>query len=306
MTRRRTFLYATAALSATLAAQPAQAQWSNPAEFRVLRAIGPSASRLPSGTALSRTARLRLERGDSVHLLGSGGTRVLRGPGEFRLDRRTFNPPRRPADVRRIVAAYRDEGWIPNIWILWTPNENQDGPTYSGSVRFCTPDPGRIVVNARSPITIAGAGPEAGRFPFDREVMSWGAFGIWQREQDTPAAPHVLHLEESGLDLAVTIVALPSKPSSAMEAAELLARHDCQQQLEYLGYWAADAVFDSQEEPSEETPMPRGPDSGWLLNSHFDCLLVEPVTLVERAYGGQEHPCTGESLRTEDDVPPEG
>jgi hypothetical protein len=298
--RHRTLASIVTALGPIFAAQPLQAQWSVPAEFRVLRAIGPSASRFPPGTALSRTARVRLARGDSIHLLGSGGTRVLTGPGEFRLDRPTFSPPRRPADVRRIVAAYRDEGWIPNIWILWTPNEHQDGPTYGGSVRFCTPDPSRVVVNARSPITIAGNGQEPQRFAFDREVMSWGAFGVWQ-QGDERAAPLVLHLEESNIDLNVTIVALPSKPSSAMEAAELLARHGCHQQLEYLSYWSADAVFDSEEEPSEETPMPRGPDSGWVQNSHFDCLIVEPVTLVERAYEGEEHPCTGESLRTEDE-----
>lgn len=302
--RHGTFASIAAALVLTFAAHPAQAQWSMPAEFRVLRAIGPSAAHLPPGTALSRTARVRLGRGDSVHLLGSGGTRVLRGPGEFRLDRPIFNPPRRPADVRRIVAAYRDEGPLPNIWILWVADENQFGPSYSGSVRFCTPDPARIVINAWSPIAIPGTGPEPQRFAFDREVMSWGAFGVWE-QGDEPTVPLVLHLEEANLDLTVTIVALPSTPASVMEAAELLARYGCHQQLEYLSYWVADAVFESEEEPSEETPMPRGPDSGWIQNSHFDCLLVEPVTLVERAYRMEEHPCTGESLHTEDEVSPQ-
>jgi hypothetical protein len=69
-------------LLAISAGQPAAAM----AEVLVLRSVGPSARNYPPGRRLPDNAALALRGGDSVTILRSSGTRVLRGPGTFRVD----------------------------------------------------------------------------------------------------------------------------------------------------------------------------------------------------------------------------
>lgn len=49
----------------------------------VVRSIGPVARLYPVGRTLPDTVRIGLRRGESVTLLGRGGTRIFRGPGSF-------------------------------------------------------------------------------------------------------------------------------------------------------------------------------------------------------------------------------
>lgn len=56
------------------------------AQSIVVRSTGPSATTHPKGQRLSRGVLLMLRAGDIVTILDQVGTRVLRGPGTFRLD----------------------------------------------------------------------------------------------------------------------------------------------------------------------------------------------------------------------------
>ena len=70
------------AVCALLAAGAGAAQ----AQSIVVRSTGPSATSHPKGQRLPRSAVITLRAGDIVTILDKVGTRVLRGPGTFRLD----------------------------------------------------------------------------------------------------------------------------------------------------------------------------------------------------------------------------
>jgi len=53
------------------------------AETLVVRSGGPSAKNYPAGKALAANARITLQAGDTLTVLDSKGTRMLRGPGTF-------------------------------------------------------------------------------------------------------------------------------------------------------------------------------------------------------------------------------
>src|SRR3954447_13730248 len=49
----------------------------------VVRSLGPSSKAYPPGKTLPETARITLQGGDVVTLLGPGSAQTLRGPGNF-------------------------------------------------------------------------------------------------------------------------------------------------------------------------------------------------------------------------------
>ncbi len=59
------------------------------AQNMVVRSTGPSAKSYPAGKKLANNAKLTLKKLDSVTILGKGGTRVLKGPGTFSLNKDT-------------------------------------------------------------------------------------------------------------------------------------------------------------------------------------------------------------------------
>src|ERR1044072_4364883 len=67
------------ALAALLAAGAASAA----ANVLVVRSAGPSARPYPAGRSLADNARITLQAGDSLVILGPTGTRTFRGPGTF-------------------------------------------------------------------------------------------------------------------------------------------------------------------------------------------------------------------------------
>src|ERR1041385_7616100 len=49
----------------------------------VVRSLGPSAKAYPPGKTLPETARITLQGGDVVTVIGPGSAKTLRGPGDF-------------------------------------------------------------------------------------------------------------------------------------------------------------------------------------------------------------------------------
>lgn len=84
--------------------------------YLILRSAGPSAWRYPSGTKVSGETRIKLVRGDTVHLLGPLGSRTLSGPGEYRPVVPPHIAPRRGSDTQRVAfSATRFVGPPPQV-----------------------------------------------------------------------------------------------------------------------------------------------------------------------------------------------
>lgn len=73
----------------------------------VVKSTGPSARQYPVGTKLDDNASIKLEAGDVVTVLTSGGTRVIKGAGTFRVGDRPQVAADRFASLTRKRAATR-------------------------------------------------------------------------------------------------------------------------------------------------------------------------------------------------------
>lgn len=139
------------AICALLAAGASAAQ----AQSIVVRSTGPSATSHPKGQRLPRGAVINLRTGDIVTILDKVGTRVLRGPGTFKLDAavvrdngvvarlaRSLGDPasvgstRRTGAVRGLGPATGHASAAPMPDTIWLADVDAGGP-------FCVPQGSR-------------------------------------------------------------------------------------------------------------------------------------------------------------------
>ena len=144
-TRSRTALAGLALLAAGATAAQAQSI--------VVRSTGPSATSHPKGQRLPQGAVLTLRAGDIVTILDKVGTRVLRGPGTFRLDGAvvrdngmaarlarslgdpaSFRSTRRAGAVRGLGSSKEAAAPMPDT--IWLADVDAGGP-------FCVPQGSR-------------------------------------------------------------------------------------------------------------------------------------------------------------------
>lgn len=94
----------------------------------VVKSSGPSAKSFPVGKKLKDTSRITLKAGDTVTILGSGGTRVLKGAGTYRVGARGKSTRLRFANLAGNRSANRvrtgaaragsGEALSPNLWYV--------------------------------------------------------------------------------------------------------------------------------------------------------------------------------------------
>jgi len=143
------------------------------ANVLVVRSTGPSARGYPAGRSLPDNARIVLRAGDTVVLLAGGGTRTLRGPGNF--------TPTSAQNVRvtdnsgRIarVGAVRDAGIVPRGPTIWHVDVTQSGPfclTGTSNVMLWRPD-------STAPVRLLIAGPDGAprtvQWPAGQPTRAW-------------------------------------------------------------------------------------------------------------------------------------
>jgi len=217
---------AIAALLATAAAMPAAAA------VLVVRSTGPSARAYPAGRSLPDNARLNLQAGDAVIVLGAGGTRTFRGPGTFspgsavQAGARTFAA----ADGRRArIGAVRSAGIVPRGPTIWHVDVTQSGT-------FCLARASHVMLwrpDATVPVTLtitgAAGAPRTLRWAAGQATVAWptaipiangASFSIAQSGVAVPTQ--------------VTFRTLAREPADLEGVASALIENGCQGQLDVL------------------------------------------------------------------------
>jgi len=192
----------------------------------VVRAVGPSAKLYPRGKALPDQARIKLERGDSVMLLNTGGTRTLRGPGTFALAEIASNPSRSAARRGR-TGALRSGGIAlnPSAWNL--------DITQSG--KLCVLNPAQLSLwrpDSETPIklTIRGNGAEQTvDWPAGKDTIAWPT-----SLPISTGAEYQLSHAETGDTARVTFVTVSNPPKDQVGTAQTLIANGCENQLDVL------------------------------------------------------------------------
>jgi hypothetical protein len=211
------FVAAAAAICLTI---PAAAQAA-----LVLRSAGPSATAFPPGRSIAESAPIVLKPGDVLTVLVSNATRVLRGPGSFRLAAAAKSAAA-GFNVRGRFGAMRS-GEIPSSPSLWHVDVSQSGTV-------CVPPDSKLELwrpEAESAVTLTIAEPGGA----NQQVQ-------WATGASELAWPSALPLAEGG-EYRLTwtgnedptrlkfarLAALPADPAGLAQA---LIDKGCQSQLD--------------------------------------------------------------------------
>lgn len=192
----------------------------------VVRAAGPSSKVYPPGKALSESAKIQLQPGDSVMLLNTNGARTIRGPGTFAVGAPGDNLA--AAANRRARTSAMRSGDVPLNPSPWNLDITQSG-------KICVAKPGALTLwrpqkDDEIKVTIRGNGAEQTiDWPAGKDTMTWpSALPI------SSGAEYQLSQTGSGDTARVTFVTLASAPADNIGAAQSLIANGCDNQLDVL------------------------------------------------------------------------
>lgn len=204
----------------------------------IVASSGPSAKQFPVGKKIAASDQITLKAGDSVTILGSGGTRVIRGAGSHRVGagnaakRSTFATLTRQRDAARVrTGAVRGDltGPItrPNIWYV--------DVTRSGTM--CIADPAAVQLwrpeTGGAPVYLVASPTSADHvhvtFAEGATTSTWNAA--------LPLADgsrYSFTSQPDGTSSEVTFAVLDAIPESPEDMAVALIAEGCTGQLEVL------------------------------------------------------------------------
>jgi hypothetical protein len=191
----------------------------------VVRSLGPSAKAYPPGKTLPETARITLQGGDVVTVIGPGSAKTLRGPGDF--DARQMSLAS-AAGQRGRFGALR-AGQVAHNPSIWDVDVTQSG-------KVCVANPAKLQLwrpdsDSAARITISTADGKS-------QELSWAAgkaSASWPSALPvSTGAEYRIAGPEEGDSNRVSFVTVPAAPSDLVAAAKLLIENGCENQLDLL------------------------------------------------------------------------
>lgn len=208
-----------AAAAVALASMPAAAS------VVVVKSLGPSSKAYPPGKTLPESAKISLQGGDVVTVLGPASAQTLRGPGNFAAGQ--ANLASAEGKRGRFGALRASEiAQNPSIWDLDVTQSGKICVTNAGKLQLWRPDSeGAVKINIRS---ADGKSQE----------IDWAAGKtaiLWPTALPvTSGAQYQIEWPETGDKSDVTFVAVPNAPGDLVGAAQVLIENGCQHQLDVL------------------------------------------------------------------------
>lgn len=192
----------------------------------VVRSLGPSSKSYPPGKTLAESAKITLQGGDVVTVLGPNSAQTLRGPGNFNTS--TVALASASANKRGRFGALR-AGEIAKNPSVWDIDATQNGKvcvTDTSKLQLWRPDStAEATVNIRTsdgtvqPVTwVAG-----------NSSVAWPS-GLTL----TSGAEYQIEWQDTGEKSNVTIIQVPSSGDDLVGAAQLLIQNGCDNQLDVL------------------------------------------------------------------------
>jgi hypothetical protein len=191
----------------------------------VVKSLGPSAKAYPPGKTLPPSAKITLQGGDVVTVLGPSSAQTLRGPGNFDAGQVSLASA---AGQRGRFGALRaaEVAHNPSIWDIDATQSGKICVANSNKLNLWRPDSDTPVsVDIRSPDGKVqklswAAGKALTLWPATLPIKSGGQYEIsWGDSGDT-----------SKLD----VIAVSSVPSDLVGTAQVLIQNGCQNQLDLL------------------------------------------------------------------------
>lgn len=190
----------------------------------VVKSLGPSSKAYPPGKTLPPSAKISLQGGDVVTVLGPSAAQTLRGPGNFDAGQVSLASA---AGQRGRFGALRasEVAHNPSIW---------DVDVSGGKV--CVAEPAKLKLwrpdsDGEATVTIRDANGKS-------QQMSWAAgkaLSAWPAALPIKdGASYQVEWPDTGEKSSLDVVVVNSPPTDLMGAAQVLIAHGCQKQLDLL------------------------------------------------------------------------
>lgn len=208
-----------AAITALIGSSPAVAS------VVVVKSLGPSAKAYPPGKTLPESAKITLQGGDVITVLGPAAAQTLRGPGNFAAGQMSLASAE---SKRGRFGALRASDIVknPSIWDIDVTQSGKMCVANASKVQLWRPES-----DAAVKISIRSANGKSQ----DLDWAAGKASAIWPAA--LPVATGVeyqIEWPETGDKSSVTFVTLPNAPADIVGAAQVLIENGCQHQLDLL------------------------------------------------------------------------
>lgn len=204
----------------------------------VVKSSGPSAASFPRGKKLKDTDRITLKAGDTVTILTSGGTRVLKGAGTYRVGARGTSTRTRFAQVTRTGQRTRvrpgaarggeGEALAPTLWLVDVTKSGKICVTDLASVTLWRPQ-----VDEDQTYIV---GPKANDFHY--HVTFDGKASTRRIDNERLALQEGAEYSITGpggaIATTVTFAVMDNPPDNAEAMADALIAQGCDVQLDLL------------------------------------------------------------------------
>jgi hypothetical protein len=190
----------------------------------VVKSLGPSAKAYPPGKTLPPSAKINLQGGDVVTVIGPAAAKTLRGPGNFDAGQVSLASA---AGQRGRFGALRaaDVAHNPSIW---------DVDVSGGKV--CVSNPAKLKLwrpdsEGDATVTIRDANGKT-------QQLSWAAgkaLAAWPAAMPVKSgASYQVEWADTGEKSSLDVVVVNSPPTDLIGSAQVLLANGCQKQLDLL------------------------------------------------------------------------
>ena len=190
----------------------------------VVKSLGPSAKAYPPGKTLPESAKISLQGGDVVTVLGPGSAQTLRGPGSFPAGQMAMNTGASRGRFGALRAA--EVARNPSIWDIDVTQSGKVCVTSTSKVKLWRPE-------ADSAVTIKIRSADG-----HSQELAWAAgsaSALWPAALPIQAGTaYQLEWPDTGDSSSLTFVSVPNTPADVVGAAQVLIENGCQHQLDLL------------------------------------------------------------------------
>jgi hypothetical protein len=191
----------------------------------VVKSLGPSAKAYPPGKTLPESAKISLQGGDVLTVLGPASAQTLRGPGNFDAKQVALASA---AGQRGRFGALRaaEVAHNPSVWDI----------DVSQSGKICVSDASKLQLwrpDSETASTVQIHSPDGAT-----QDLSWAAgsaLTAWPAALPVKSgASYQIEWPETGEKSSLNFVSVPGTPGDLVGAAQVLIENGCQKQLDLL------------------------------------------------------------------------
>ncbi len=191
----------------------------------VVKSLGPSAKSYPPGRTLPESAKINLQGGDVLTVIGPSSAQTLRGPGNFDAKQVTLASA---AGQRGRFGALRaaEIAHNPSVWDIDVSQSGKICVTDASKLQLWRPDS-----ETAATVEIRAADGKS-------QQLSWAAgkaLTAWPAALPiNNGASYQIEWPDSGEKSSLDFVTVPGAPADLVGAAQVLIEHGCQKQLDLL------------------------------------------------------------------------